>query len=177
MGTFVMASAAAPVPRVRCVNATAVAHASRAYATGTPCVASHTKHIRLVSTLLSSHRRGESHSTHPIAFASHWKHRGDASNANHARSYATNAADQGHEGTVEDTDDTVDGDYAEDTHPIEYENPDDSYDAFVANWRRELSDIVAEPNARKDAHKASCAEGRRAANEKRKKRAVRHRRV
>ena len=48
-----------------------------------------------------------------------------------------------------------------------------AHEAFVASWRASLPTM--EPNERAVAHRASCAEGRRKANGKRRKRAVRSR--
>ena len=65
------------------------------------------------------------------------------------------------------------GSHADAVHAFEDDSEDDSYEAFVASWRSSLPTM--EPNERAEAHRESCAEGRRRANEKRRKRAVRSR--
>jgi hypothetical protein len=69
---------------------------------------------------------------------------------------------------------SLDDDDDEDEDSDSYDAAADGYESFVKKWRAQMDDsLFATPAARVDAHKASCAEGRRSANEKRKKRQVR----
>lgn len=66
---------------------------------------------------------------------------------------------------------SLDDDDDEDEDSDSYDAAADGYESFVKKWRAQMDDsLFATPAARVDAHKASCAEGRRSANEKRKKR-------
>lgn len=202
MGTFASASAAAASPFVRTNNATAVSRASRAScATRTPCVSRrlHTGNTQLVSKLLASHRRRPArHADHHPFAVSAWSSRLSTERAARGQAFAVSEA---HEESMENTEahDTTyasttamsssdetqdfgsnepslddDDDEDEDEDSDSYDAAADGYESFVKKWRAQMDDsLFATPAARVDAHKASCAEGRRSANEKRKKRQVR----
>lgn len=200
MGTFASASAAAASPFVRTNNATAVSRASRAScATRTPCVSRrlHTGNTQLVSKLLASHRRRPArHADHHPFAVSAWSLRLSTERAARGQAFAVSEA---HEESMENTEvhDTTDAsttamsssdetqdfgsnepslddDDDEDEDSDSYDAAADGYESFVKKWRAQMDDsLFATPAARVDAHKASCAEGRRSANEKRKKRQVR----
>ena len=155
MSTLALSAAASARAHAQHAAAMSRAHASRAASIApTMC------HARSVSAVLASHRRlGDAAARSRVAS---WA-------SSHRRASATSASASPADGASEPDD----GSLADAEDVFEDAVEDDSYEAFVASWRASLPTM--EPNERAEAHRASCAEGRRKANEKRRKRAVRSR--
>lgn len=153
MSTLALSAAASARAHAQHAAAMSRAHASRAASIApTMC------HARSVSAVLASHRRlGDAAARSRVAS---WA-------SSHRRASATSASASPADGASEPDD----GSLADAEDVFEDAVEDDSYEAFVASWRASLPTM--EPNERHEAHRASCAEGRRKANEKRRKRAVR----
>ena len=142
------------------------ASVSRAHVSRAASIAPTACHARSVSAVLASHRRlGDAAARSRVAS---WA-------TSHRRKSATSASASTADGSSsrERASDPDYGSHADAVHAFEDDSEDDSYEAFVASWRASLPTM--EPNERAEAHRESCAEGRRRANEKRRKRAVRSR--
>jgi hypothetical protein len=161
MSTLALSAAASGRAHAQHFAAVSRAHASRAASIApTAC------HARSVSAVLESHRRlGDAAARSRVAS---WA-------ISHRRKSATSASASTADGpsSRERASDPDYGSHADAVHAFEDDSEDDSYEAFVASWRASLPTM--EPNERAEAHRESCAEGRRRANEKRRKRAVRSR--
>ena len=161
MSTLALSAAASGRAHAQHSAAVSRAHASRAASIApTAC------HARSVSAVLESHRRlGDAAARSRVAS---WA-------ISHRRKSATSASASTADGpsSRERASDPDYGSHADAVHAFEDDSEDDSYEAFVASWRASLPTM--EPNERAEAHRESCAEGRRRANEKRRKRAVRSR--
>ena len=161
MSTLALSAAASARAHAQHSAAVSRAHASRAASIApTACNA------RSVSAVLASHRcLGDAAARSRVAS---WA-------ISHRRKSATSASAS----TADDpfsrerASDPDYGSHADAVHAFEDDSEGDSYEAFVASWRASLPTM--EPNERAEAHRESCAEGRRRANEKRRKRAVRSR--
>lgn len=162
MSTFALSAAASARAHAQHAVAGSGAHASRAASIApTAC------HARRVSAVLASRcRLGDAAARSRVAS---WV-------SSHRRASATAAsaspADGAPLGSSRASASLGDGSDA-DAEDLFEDSEDDSYEAFVASWRASLPTM--EPHKRAEAHRASCAEGRRRANEKRRKRAVRSR--
>ena len=161
MSTLALSAAASGRAHAQLSASVSRAHASRAASIApTAC------HARSVSAVLASHRRlGDAAARSRVAS---WA-------TSHRRKSATSASASTADGSSsrERASDPDYGSHADAVHAFEDDSEDDSYEAFVASWRASLPTM--EPNERAEAHRESCAEGRRRANEKRRKRAVRSR--
>jgi hypothetical protein len=154
MSTLALSAAASARAHAQHAAAMSRAHASRAASIApTMC------HARSVSAVLASHRRlGDAAARSRVAS---WA-------SSHRRASATSASASP---VISGASEPDDGSLADAEDVFEDAVEDDSYEAFVKAWRASLPTM--EPNERAEAHRASCAEGRRKANEKRRKRAVR----
>ena len=113
-------------------------------------------HARSVSAVLASHRRlGDAAARSRVAS---WA-------TSHRRKSAISASASTADGSSsrERASSPDYGSHADAVHAFEDDSEDDSYEAFVASWRASLPTM--EPNERAEAHRESCAEGRRRANE------------
>ena len=159
MSTFALSAAASARAHAQHAEAVSGARASRAASLApTAC------HARRFSAVLASHRRlGDAAARSRVASwaSSHRRASGTAS---------ASPADGGSPGSSRASASPGDGSDADVKTSFE-DSEYDSYETFVASWRASLPTMEASERA--EAHRASCAEGRRRANEKRRKRAVR----